>query len=198
MPANAIQRLPPLSSKNMSKKIIEDTSKFLSYVLRHEPQAIGLELDSQGWGDLDALISGAAKNGRQLNRELIERVVEGNDKKRFALSADGQRIRAVQGHSNKAVQLQLEAKQPPAVLYHGTATRFMESINEKGLIPGSRHHVHLSQEIETAKAVGQRYGKVVILQVDAQAMQAQGFTFYQAENGVWLTDQVPVSFIQAL
>ncbi|WP_047306498.1 RNA 2'-phosphotransferase [Pseudomonas fluorescens] len=182
----------------MSKKVIEDISKFLSYVLRHEPQAIGLELDSQGWGDIDALISGAAKGGRQLSRELIERVVEGNDKKRFALSADGQRIRAVQGHSNKTVQLQLEAKQPPAVLYHGTATRFMESINEKGLIPGSRHHVHLSQEIDTARAVGQRYGQVVILQIDAQAMQAQGFRFYQAENGVWLTDQVPVSFIQAL
>ncbi|MDP9529428.1 RNA 2'-phosphotransferase [Pseudomonas protegens] len=182
----------------MSKKVIEDTSKFLSYVLRHEPQAIGLELDSEGWGDIDALISGAAKGGRQLSRELIERVVEGNDKKRFALSADGQRIRAVQGHSNKTVQLQLEAKQPPAVLYHGTATRFMDSINEQGLIPGSRHHVHLSQEIDTAKAVGQRYGQVVILQIDAQAMQAQGFRFYQAENGVWLTDQVPVSFIQAL
>ncbi|QNH75088.1 RNA 2'-phosphotransferase [Pseudomonas protegens] len=182
----------------MSKKVIEDISKFLSYVLRHEPQAIGLELDSQGWGDIDALISGAAKGGRQLSRELIERVVEGNDKKRFALSADGQRIRAVQGHSNKTVQLQLEAKQPPAVLYHGTATRFMESINEKGLIPGSRHHVHLSQEIDTARAVGQRYGQVVILQIDAQAMQAQGFRFYQAENGVWLTDQVPVDFIQAL
>ncbi|WP_409284355.1 RNA 2'-phosphotransferase [Pseudomonas protegens] len=182
----------------MSKKVIEDISKFLSYVLRHEPQAIGLELDSQGWGDIDALISGAAKGGRQLSRELIERVVEGNDKKRFALSADGQRIRAVQGHSNKTVQLQLEAKQPPAVLYHGTATRFMESINEKGLIPGSRHHVHLSQEIDTARAVGQRYGQVVILQIDAQVMQAQGFRFYQAENGVWLTDQVPVDFIQAL
>ncbi|MDF2395410.1 RNA 2'-phosphotransferase [Pseudomonas sp. 3MA1] len=182
----------------MSKKVIEDISKFLSYVLRHEPQAIGLELDSQGWGDIDALISGAAKGGRQLSRELIERVVEGNDKKRFALSADGRRIRAVQGHSNKTVQLQLEAKQPPAVLYHGTATRFMESINEKGLIPGSRHHVHLSQEIDTARAVGQRYGQVVILQIDAQAMQAQGFRFYQAENGVWLTDQVPVDFIQAL
>ncbi|KAF0867409.1 RNA 2'-phosphotransferase [Pseudomonas sp. LD120] len=182
----------------MSKKIIDDTSKFLSYVLRHEPQAIGLELDSEGWGDVDALISGAAKSGRQLSRELLERVIEGNDKKRFALSADGQRIRAVQGHSNKAVHLQLEARQPPAILYHGTATRFMDSINEKGLIPGSRHHVHLSREIDTARTVGQRYGQVVILQIDAQAMQTQGFRFYQAENGVWLTDQVPVDFIRAL
>lgn len=182
----------------MSKKIIDDTSKFLSYVLRHEPQAIGLELDSEGWGDIDALIGGAAQDGRALTRVLIEQVVESNDKKRFALSADGQRIRAVQGHSNNSVQLQLDEKQPPAILYHGTASRFMDSINEQGLIPGSRHHVHLSQEIETAKAVGQRYGKVVLLQIDAQAMQAQGFKFYQAENGVWLTDQVPVSFISTL
>ena len=182
----------------MSKKIIDDTSKFLSYVLRHEPQAIGLELDSEGWGDIDALIGCAAQDGRALTRALIEHVVESNDKKRFALSADGQRIRAVQGHSSNSVQLQLDEKQPPAILYHGTASRFMDSINEQGLIPGSRHHVHLSQEIETAKAVGQRYGKVVLLQIDAQAMQAQGFKFYQAENGVWLTDQVPVSFISTL
>ncbi|OOV90350.1 RNA 2'-phosphotransferase [Pseudomonas sp. MF4836] len=182
----------------MSKKVIDETSKFLSYVLRHEPQAIGLELDTEGWGDIDALISGAARDGRQLSRELIAQVVDSNDKKRFSLSADGQRIRAVQGHSNKDVQLQLEARQPPAILYHGTATRFMESINQKGLIPGSRHHVHLSQDLETASAVGQRYGKVVILQIAAQDMQAQGFTFYQAENGVWLTEQVPVSFIKPL
>ena len=182
----------------MNKKTLEDASKFLSYVLRHEPQAIGLALDSEGWADIDALIAGAATEGRQLTRELIEQVVRDNDKKRFALSAGSQRIRAVQGHSSKAVQLQLEERQPPAVLYHGTATRFMDSINEKGLIPGSRHHVHLSQDIETARGVGQRYGKVVVLQIDAQAMQARGCTFYQAENGVWLTDQVPAGFITVL
>ncbi|MCU7647898.1 RNA 2'-phosphotransferase [Pseudomonas piscis] len=179
----------------MSKGLLETTSKFLSYVLRHEPQAIGLELDSEGWGEIDALIAGAASEGRPLTRELIEQVVRDNDKKRFTLSADGQRIRAAQGHSSKAVQLQLEERQPPAVLYHGTATRFMDSINRKGLIPGSRHHVHLSHDPDTARSVGQRYGQVVLLQVDTQAMQAQGCKFYQAENGVWLTDQVPASCI---
>ncbi|AZC40571.1 RNA 2'-phosphotransferase [Pseudomonas chlororaphis] len=182
----------------MSKKRLDDTSKFLSYVLRHEPQAIGLQLDSEGWAGVDALIEGAARDGRQLTPELIAEVVASNDKKRFALSEDGQRIRAVQGHSSKTVSLQLAEQQPPAVLYHGTATRFMDSINENGLIPGARHHVHLSQDMTTAEAVGQRYGKVVILKIAAQDMQAQGFKFYQAENGVWLTDQVPVGFIETL
>ncbi|AKA21818.1 RNA 2'-phosphotransferase [Pseudomonas chlororaphis] len=182
----------------MSKKRLDDTSKFLSYVLRHEPQAIGLELDSEGWARIDALIDGAAREGRQLTPELIAEVVASNDKKRFALSADQQRIRAVQGHSSASVNLQLAEKLPPAVLYHGTASRFMASIDEKGLIPGSRHHVHLSQDMATAEAVGQRYGKVVILKVAAQDMQAQGFKFYQAENGVWLTDHVPVDFLSPL
>ncbi|PMY60825.1 MULTISPECIES: RNA 2'-phosphotransferase [Pseudomonas] len=182
----------------MSKKRLDDTSKFLSYVLRHEPQAIGLLLDSEGWAEVEALIGGAAREGHQLTPELIAEVVASNDKKRFALSEDGQRIRAVQGHSSKTVNLQLAEQQPPAVLYHGTATRFIDSINEKGLIPGSRHHVHLSQDLATAETVGQRYGKVVILKVAAQDMQAQGFTFYQAENGVWLTDHVPVDFLSPL
>ena len=182
----------------MSKKLLDETSKFLSYILRHEPQSIGLELDTEGWADVEALISGAARHGRNLDRELIKHVVDSSDKKRFSISEDSRRIRAVQGHSTKSVDLQFEEKRPPATLYHGTATRFMASINEKGLISGSRHHVHLSQEIETASAVGQRYGTVVILKVAAQEMLEKGFRFYQAENGVWLTEQVPVKFIEPL
>ncbi|MFJ2321444.1 RNA 2'-phosphotransferase [Pseudomonas sp. NPDC087817] len=182
----------------MSKKLLDETSKFLSYVLRHEPQAIGLTLDSEGWANIEALISGAARDGRTLERALIETVVASNDKKRFSISEDGQQIRAVQGHSTKSVELQLEAKQPPETLYHGTAMRFIDSINQQGLIPGSRHHVHLSAETTTASAVGQRYGTVVILKVAARQMQEQGFKFYQAENGVWLTEQVPVRFISTL
>lgn len=182
----------------MSKKLLDETSKFLSYVLRHEPQAIGLELDTDGWTDIDTLISGAARDGRTLDRQLIQQVVDSSDKKRFSISEDGQRIRAVQGHSTKTVDLQFEEKRPPATLYHGTATRFMASIHEQGLIPGSRHHVHLSQEVETANAVGQRYGTVVILKVAALQMLEQGFKFYQAENGVWLTELVPVKFISPL
>lgn len=182
----------------MSKKLLDETSKFLSFVLRHEPQAIGLTLDSEGWANIDALIDGAARDGRTLDRALIENVVASSDKKRFSISPDGQSIRAVQGHSTKSVELQLEEKQPPETLYHGTATRFMDSINEQGLIPGSRHHVHLSQETATASAVGQRYGTLVILQVAARQMQEQGFKFYQAENGVWLTERVPAEFLSTV
>ncbi|KAE9644624.1 RNA 2'-phosphotransferase [Pseudomonas sp. PB103] len=179
----------------MSKKLLDETSKFLSFVLRHEPQAIGLALNAEGWASIDALISGAAGDGRQLSHELIENVVASSDKKRFAISADGHSIRAVQGHSTKSVDLQFEQKQPPQTLYHGTATRFLDSIHEQGLIPGQRHHVHLSEEIATASAVGQRYGTLVVLQVAAQQMEEQGFKFYQAENGVWLTEQVPARFL---
>ena len=182
----------------MSKKTLDETSKFLSFVLRHEPQAIGLTLDSDGWANIDALIHGAARDGRNLDRDLIETVVASSDKKRFAISTDGLCIRAVQGHSTKTVELQFDKKHPPQTLYHGTATRFLDSINEQGLIPGSRHHVHLSEEIVTATSVGQRYGSVVVLAVAAQQMQEGGFKFYQAENGVWLTDHVPARFMTKL
>lgn len=127
----------------MDRKTLDDTSKFLSYVLRHQPEAIGLTLDGEGWADIDALIAGAARDGRALDRVLLGAVVENNDKKRFALSADGQRIRAVQGHSHAAVAIAYAPAVPPAVLYHGTASRFLDSIRERGLVPGSRHHVHL-------------------------------------------------------
>lgn len=112
----------------MDRKTLDDTSKFLSYVLRHQPEAIGLTLDGEGWADIDALIAGAARDGRALDRMLLGAVVENNDKKRFALSADGQRIRAVQGHSHAAVAIAYAPAVPPAVLYHGTASRFLDSI----------------------------------------------------------------------
>jgi len=163
--------------------------------LRHEPHAVGLQLDAEGWVDIDALLAGAAKAGRMLDLTTLREVVESSDKKRFTLSEDGQRIRAAQGHSASGVNLQHTKKQPPPVLYHGTATRFLESILQQGLIAGARHHVHLSQETVTAVAVGQRYGKPVLLKIDAQRMHRQGFRFYQSENGVWLTEAVPVEFL---
>lgn len=178
----------------MSKKLI-GTSKFLSYVLRHEPQAIGLSLDSEGWAEVDALIAGAEAAGQALDVGLIQAVVSGSDKKRFALSSDGRRIRAVQGHSTDVVAIQHVTKEPPTLLYHGTATRFLDSILAEGLRPGRRHHVHLSADIATATAVGQRYGTPVVLKVDALRMQQQGFTFFQADNGVWLSDCVPPEFL---
>jgi putative RNA 2'-phosphotransferase len=178
----------------VSKQLTE-TSKFLSYVLRHEPQAIGLTLDREGWASIEALIEGAARHGKALDRALIERVVSTNDKKRFAISEDGSRIRAVQGHSTESVSISYEEKMPPEFLYHGTATRFLESILNEGLKHGSRHHVHLSEDAQTATAVGQRYGKPAVLKIEALRMHQQGFKFYQADNGVWLTEVVPVEFI---
>jgi len=183
---------------NVSAKKRDQTSKFLSYVLRHQPQAIGLPLDSEGWANIEQLIACAARGGHQFDMALIKEVVASNDKKRFALSSDGQRIRAVQGHSTAMVQRTFEAKQPPRWLYHGTATRFVDSIFAQGLLPGNRHYVHLSMDEKTALKVGQRHGKPVILAIAALLMHEKGFAFYQAENGVWLTQTVPTEFLSKL
>jgi len=179
----------------MNDKQLNETSKFLSFILRHEPQTIGLQLDAEGWADINSLIVGAAKEGRVLDLTIIQTVVNNSDKKRFTLSVDGLRIRAAQGHSAPNVNLPHIEKEPPKLLYHGTATRFLESILQQGLIAGSRHHVHLSQEILTAIAVGQRYGKPVVLKIESQQMYQQGFKFFQAENSIWLTNAVPANFI---
>lgn len=175
-------------------KLVE-ASKFLSYVLRHEPQAIGLSLDREGWGAIDILIDGAAKQGHTITRDLLTQIVTTSDKKRFELSSDGQSIRAVQGHSTRSVGRSFEPKRPPDTLFHGTASRFLGSILSEGLKPGSRHYVHLSADELTARTVGQRYGAPVVLRVDAKRMHADGFVFHQAENGVWLTESVPPSFL---
>jgi putative RNA 2'-phosphotransferase len=178
----------------MSKQHAE-ISKFLSFVLRHKPDAIGITLDLDGWTDISELIAAAANDGKQLDLDLIQSVVTTSDKKRFAISEDGLRIRAVQGHSTESVDIKYEEKVPPEFLYHGTATRFIESIRNKGLLPGSRQYVHLSQDEQTALAVGQRHGKPVVLKIKALRMYEQGFKFFQAENGVWLTNMVSHPFI---
>lgn len=178
----------------MSKQHTE-TSKFLSYVLRHAPQTIGLTLDREGWADIGMLIDGAQHSGRILDVDLIRAVVTSSDKKRFAISDDGLRIRAVQGHSTESVAITYAEKVPPEFLYHGTATRFLESILKEGLKPGERQHVHLSEDVQTATAVGQRYGKPVVLKIEALRMHQQGFKFYQAENGVWLTTNISPAFL---
>lgn len=179
----------------MGANKLNETSKFLSYVLRHEPHAIGLQLDNEGWANIESLIAGASKHGRPLDSTLIRAVVNSSDKKRFSISNDGLRIRAVQGHSTTSVCLLHAEKEPPEFLYHGTAKRFLVSIRQQGLVAGSRHHVHLSQDMLTAVAVGQRYGKPVVLKIAALRMYQQGFKIFQAENGVWLTTNVPSKFI---
>jgi putative RNA 2'-phosphotransferase len=170
-------------------------SKFLSLVLRHDPRKIGLALDQQGWADVEALIAGANAHGVPLTRALLEQVVAENDKQRFKLSEDGQRIRANQGHTLK-VDLELKASQPPGRLYHGTATRFLAPIRRDGLRPGKRQHVHLSLDHETAVKVGSRHGQPVVLVVRAAEMAAAGYLFYLSDNGIWLTAAVPAKFLE--
>jgi len=175
-------------------KQLEHASKFLSLVLRHKPDAIGLTLDSEGWADLDSLISLANANGQALSHELVFEIVARSDKQRFALNSERTRIRANQGHSVQ-IDLNLQPQTPPAQLFHGTATRFADSIRKDGLLRQSRQHVHLSATIETATAVGARHGKPLVLAVRALEMQQAGAAFYLSDNGVWLTDAVPVQYI---
>lgn len=179
----------------MQQRDLIRISKFLSLILRHRPNLIGLALDRHGWAEVDELIACACRHGLALDRALIEQVVAENDKQRFSLSADGRQIRANQGHS-LPVDLQLAPVTPPALLYHGTAERFIASIKREGLRPGNRQHVHLSPDKATALAVGRRHGRPVVLIVRAAAMAAAGYSFYCAANGVWLTEQVPVAFIE--
>ncbi|HET8729920.1 MAG TPA: RNA 2'-phosphotransferase [Moraxellaceae bacterium] len=179
-----------------SSSTLVETSKFLSFILRHQPEAMGLTLDSEGWVDVDTLLVAANRAGNALTCDLLVEVVATSDKKRFTLSADGRAIRAAQGHSTTSVTMKHVEKVPPATLYHGTATRFLDSILENGLLPQARHHVHLSQDSETAAKVGARHGKLVILEVAAGTMQAQGHRFFQADNGVWLAAAVPPEFLR--
>lgn len=173
----------------------ERTSRFLSLILRHAPDRIGLALDRNGWAIVDELLDKAAAHGTPLTLATLHDVVAGNDKQRFAFSEDGTRIRASQGHSLRSVDLELVPAVPPAVLYHGTASRFTASIRRLGLRPGARQHVHLSAQRETAVKVGARYGVPVVLEIRAAELHAQGQVFYQADNGVWLTGAVPVRWI---
>lgn len=174
---------------------LKSTSKFLSLVLRHQPEVIGVTLDDEGWLSVELLISQANQSGKRLTRKLIEEVVANCEKQRFTLSEDGQRIRANQGHSIRSVDLALEPMTPPEVLYHGTVAKFLDSIQQEGLQKRARNHVHLSPDLPTATQVGQRRGKPVILKIRALEMHQSGFQFYLSKNGVWLTEEVPPAFI---
>ncbi len=169
-------------------------SKFLSLVLRHDPSRIGITLDEAGWVDVDVLLAAAAAHGVSLSRDGLRELVASSDKQRFALSDDGARVRANQGHS-VPVDLQLPPREPPERLYHGTVEASLDGIREQGLVRGARHHVHLSADLTTATKVGARRGAPVILTIRAADMHAAGHAFYCSDNGVWLTDHVPVRFI---
>ncbi|AHM60337.1 phosphotransferase KptA/Tpt1 [Flammeovirgaceae bacterium 311] len=172
-------------------------SKFLSLVLRHKPQALGVSLDAQGWALVEELLFKMQQKGMPVDLLKLQEVVATNDKQRFAFSADGSRIRASQGHS-LPVELGLQPLEPPAVLYHGTATQYMTSILQEGLQAKSRQYVHLSADRVTARMVGQRHGKAVLLIIKAASMHNSGYTFFQAANGVWLTAHVPPLFLEII
>lgn len=172
-------------------------SRFLAWVLRHAPHEVGLALDPAGWATVDAVLEACRARGMALDRAELERLVAASDKQRFATSADGLRIRAVQGHS-VPVKLDHPEREPPPLLYHGTVERFVGSIWAQGLHAGERHHVHLSADPETAATVGRRRGQPVVLRIGAHAMWSEGHRFWYSPNGVWLTEHVPTAFIERL
>jgi putative RNA 2'-phosphotransferase len=169
-------------------------SKRLSYVLRHRPESVGLALDPHGWAAVDDLLTALAAAGLPLTRAELEHVVATDDKRRFAFDATGTRIRASQGHS-VPVDLGYEPVAPPPELFHGTVDRFLEPICREGLRPGGRHAVHLSPDPATARTVGARRGRPVVLRVDARAMAADGWLFRRSANGVWLVGAVPARYL---
>jgi putative RNA 2'-phosphotransferase len=182
-------------SKMMNEKETTRISKFLSLVLRHQPQLIGITLNEQGWVSVDELLQQAKKHGQLITMEVLNHVVETNAKKRFAFSADKKQIRASQGHSVE-VELGYEPQVPPKILYHGTGSQSVESILKTGLERRNRQHVHLSADTDTAIKVGSRHGKPVVLSVLAGEMHGKGYVFYLSANGVWLTDEVPAAFLR--
>jgi putative RNA 2'-phosphotransferase len=171
-----------------------NTSKLLSLILRHRPQDFGVTLDAQGWTSVEVLLEALAARGVALSRRELLALVRDNDKQRFAISPDRQRIRANQGHS-VGVDLQHAQAEPPDILFHGTVARFLPSIRKGGLLKGRRHHVHLSATLEQAAVVGARRGASVILEVHAGRMHADGHVFQLSPNGVWLAEAVPPGYL---
>jgi putative RNA 2'-phosphotransferase len=169
-------------------------SKFLSKHLRHTPEELGLTLQPGGWVSVDDLLAASERVGFAISYDELIECVETSDKKRFSFDDTGDLIRANQGHSVE-VDLQLDEKEPPEILYHGTVEQFLASIMAEGLKKGNRHHVHLSKDTETARKVGARRGKPVVLQVDARKMHGEGFKFFLSVNGVWLTYAVPSVYL---
>ncbi len=177
-----------------SNRLIQ-ISKYLSKHLRHTPERIGLTLESGGWVEINRLLEACQQDQFSLSLAELEAVVANNDKKRFSFNETRTKMRANQGHSIP-IELQLVPVQPPSILYHGTHQNAVESILKNGLLKQSRHHVHLSRDIPTAIQVGQRRGKAVVIAVDAQKMSVEGYTFYCADNGVWLVDAVPAEYLK--
>jgi len=169
-------------------------SKYISLILRHKPEVIGITLDEHGWANVNELIEGVSKT-YPLNMELLEKIVAEDNKQRYSFNEDRTLIRANQGHSIP-VDVELEQKNPPKILYHGTGEKFVSSIDQQGLIPKSRLYVHLSSDLDTAIKVGKRHGKPIIYEVLSGEMEKDGYLFYCSVNGVWLTKSVPAKYLR--
>ncbi len=175
-------------------KRLVDKSKYLSLVLRHRPDKIGIELEKDGWVEVELLLEGMKGKNRGLSRQDLETIVATDEKQRYSFSPDGLTIRANQGHS-VSLDMEFEKLDPPDELYHGTADRNRESILKSGLEKRNRHHVHLSADVKTAVTVGQRHGNPIVFVIDARAMAAAGYEFFRSANGVWLVSEVPPEFL---
>jgi len=181
----------------ISERQIIYIGKFLSLVLRHQPETIGIQLDKNGWTDVEDLLAKANLHGIKFDREILHHIVETNSKKRFAFNETFDKIRASQGHSVE-IELGYTSQRPPEILYHGTSEKSVQSILEKGLEKRNRQHVHLCSDIETAIKVGQRHGKPFVFKVLAEQMYNDSFQFYLSDNGVWLTDHVPTNYLRLI
>lgn len=178
----------------MDIETLKNKSRFLSLILRHKPETINLQLDNEGWLNVNELIEKSNKHGESLDFDMLEYIVNNSDKQRFTFNNDKSKIRANQGHSIE-VELDLQEKIPPTILYHGTVDKFVDSIRNSGIEKRSRNHVHLSAETETAIKVGSRKGTPVILTVNSGQMYKDGYKFYQSKNDVWLIEFVPKEYI---
>lgn len=173
---------------------LTDTSRYMSLILRHKPETIGISLDEHGWANVDELITGIAKT-HEFNMDILEEIVRTDNKQRYSFNADKTLIRANQGHSI-SVDVELDEVQPPEELWHGTGEKYVNSIDAQGLIPKSRLYVHLSKDEDTAVKVGQRHGRPVLYIVKSGEMYREGYKFYLSKNGVWLTKEVPVKYLK--
>lgn len=175
---------------------LKKTGVFISLILRHKPDVIGISLDEHGWANVQELISGINKiQGHSIDMPMLEEIVRTDNKQRYSFNEDRSKIRANQGHSIN-VDVELKETVPPEKLYHGTGEKYVDSINREGLKPKSRLYVHLSKDVEIAVTVGSRHGKAVVYTVASGEMYRQGYTFYLSENGVWLTKNVPIDFMK--
>lgn len=167
----------------------------MSLILRHKPEVIGITLDEHGWASVNDLICGIEKNNPGFNMDILEQIVRIDSKQRYSFNDDKSLIRANQGHSFN-VDVELKEKEPPEYLYHGTVEKYVKSINQDGLIPKSRLYVHLSKDIKTAENVGKRHGKEIIYRINSGRMYRNGYKFYLSENGIWLTKEAPVKYLE--